>query len=100
MDAIITSFTKLLRYDKDVFFKRCAQYEVWYAIAGMILEDGPTITITYAINDSRAKVFEEFIDFVDGNGFEITDLGSLNGPSYRKVEIHTIGWNKYDRFLP
>ena len=99
MDAITMHFARLLQYDKDIFFERCAKYELWYALAGLILEEGPTVTITYALSDNRAKVFEEFIDFVDGNGFEITDLGSLNGPSYRKVEIHTIGWNKYDRFL-
>ena len=27
------NFAKLLQYDKDAFFKRCAQYELWYALA-------------------------------------------------------------------
>ena len=90
MDAITIHFAKLLQYDKDTFFKRCAQYEVWYTIAGIILEKGPITTIAYAISDDRVKVFEEFIDFIDGNGFEITELGSLDG--LKKFEIHAVEW--------
>ena len=55
-----------------------------------ILQGGLTNTIVYRISDDRVKVYEEFLDFIDGNGFEITELDSLDG--LKKFEIHAVGW--------
>ena len=71
----ITKFISCLKHDKEFALDRCSKDKIWRLMIYWIVFSN----YNYFGFLSQSETSEEFIEFIDGNGFRVSNVGTLYG---------------------